>query len=486
MALSLGVASGGARGAWGLRAREKVRRGEKVWKIVRGHPFQNFWQNSPLPCQLETPLRSLRSPPHLSEPFVNGLCTVHRFRVRRPPCITNEKSAGMETGEANACNPSHDGEPSAAVPQPQRPGLRFLLKIVVIVVAAQALWTAAEEGIVLESRVAISAHHSGVLPWHECVRRFPGLIGPPVYIPAVIEGETAARIPIPLQTDIPVYTIAYNNPTFVRAMMEQVDCYGSHVVVVDSASSYPPMVELLDAIDSGTVAHSRSGRQHRTIRLPNNTGPQQSMFSYDMLQDMPQFAAITDADIAFNPMLPPNFLEALANLTLAFPPRKAGFALNISAPERFWPGFGDIVVRWESQFWVDEIKDARLDAAAEAYKAVSRMLGSNFTLAQPPHLYYADVDTTFAVYNIGKLLDGCGEGSICLSQFYSGVRVAGIFTSEHVPWLFNFTDSWGQSEVDAVYGGEAGAHSTIAKTLRKFGIISGGSNRSIDLSRYPR
>jgi hypothetical protein len=90
-------------------------------------------------------------------------------------------------------------------------------------------------------------------------------------------------------------------------------------------------------------------------------------------------------------MLPPNFLEALANLTLAFPPRKAGFALNISAPERFWPGFGDLVARSESTFWVDEIKDARLDAAAEAYKAVSNC--SNSTLAKPPHLYNAAVDT---------------------------------------------------------------------------------------------
>ena len=59
----------------------------------------------------------------------------------------------------------------------------------------------------------------------KCIANFPGL----------------AQAPIPLdpapsqrQYEIPVYAIAFNNPTFVSMMVRQIDCYNSTVIIMNA------------------------------------------------------------------------------------------------------------------------------------------------------------------------------------------------------------------------------------------------------------
>lgn len=281
--------------------------------------------------------------------------------------------------------------------------------------------------------------------WKHCLSRFPRLAGPN----AVVHWPSSAPIEVRLRSaDIPVYVIAYNNPTFVANMVSQIDCYGSKAIVVDNGSTFPPMLKLLETIRSW---RSRMGALHEVRNLSQNTGPRGAAFAPEIVSEMPAFAAITDADIAFNPHLPPNFLEVLAAVAEWNPGRKVGFALNISSPSRFWPGLygdGKTLVEFESMWWLKPIPD---------------VTGNGL------ELYDASIDTTFAVYNVRAMISQCNQRSC---HGFAGLRVAGIFTAEHQPWTVNFTSGWEQAEIEAAFGSSSQG-STISNKLREFGILRG-------------
>jgi hypothetical protein len=287
-----------------------------------------------------------------------------------------------------------------------------------------------------------SSPKGGLWPWAKCLDTFPGLAGPRAYFPVDNPGSDYA---LPRQSDIPVYIIAYNNPTFVEQMAGQCDCYGSNVVVVDSASTYEPMKALLDRIEATTA---RNGVQHRVIRLERNAGPRGGAFAPSVFSEMPRYAAVTDADLAFNPNLPPNYLEVLANLTQVHRGHKVGFALDISQPSRLWPGiYGDglTLVDFEGMWWKTKIGAG--DSGLE--------------------LYAASIDTTFAVYDLDYYRPQCRADSC---HAFQGLRVAGTFTAQHVPWTINFTKGWDMSETMAAYGPPAKG-STISHKLREYGFL---------------
>lgn len=276
-----------------------------------------------------------------------------------------------------------------------------------------------------------------------CLSRFPLIdsLSEPVKWPLHTPPERRLRA-----VDIPVYVIAYNNPTFVENMVDQVDCYGSKAIVVDNGSNYPPMLKLLDAIQS---RQAKSGAFHEVRRLSHNAGPRGGVFSPELFSEMPAFAAITDADIVFNSYLPSNFLEIFAALSEWYPGRKVGFALNISAPERFWPGhYGDgkTIAEFESMWWLKPMADVT-ESGLE--------------------LYDASIDTTFAVYNVHASRPQCNQHSC---HTFPGVRVAGFFTAEHRPWDLNFTCTWNRAEIGAAFGA-ASKGSTISNKLREFGWL---------------
>jgi hypothetical protein len=290
----------------------------------------------------------------------------------------------------------------------------------------------------------------------ECTAHFPGLRKPPLHVPAppgprVLGGERV----VPRQGDIPVYVVTFNNPTFLRAMLRQVECYGTSAVVVDSGSTYPPMLQLLAALPQRPT---RNGVAHRVIMVRENVGPRR-IFTPELFAEMPDFVAITDSDIAFNPNLPPNFLEVMANVTQLYegvPGLKVGFALNVSFPERFWPGaYGG----YEN---VQQFELQRHWAKPAVITGV------------PLEMYFADTDSNFAVYDVANTRAGCNSPSVTTPgtcHFFAGVRMAGDFTAEHVPWTIDFTKGWDAAEVEAAYGQHSRHWSTISSKLAAKGVV---------------
>ena len=298
----------------------------------------------------------------------------------------------------------------------------------------------------------------GTLPWSECIKRFPGLLEEEIYVP-LPDDLITDKTYIPQQSaDIPIYVLAYNNPTFVQQMVEQIDCYGSYAVILNSGSTYQPMLDYMKKLETGPP--SRSGIQHRVIHLDHNAGPR-GAFTPGVFAEMPAFAAITDADIAFNPHLPPNFLIALANLTRLHRNKKVGFSLSIDNPDRFWPGiYGDglTITGFESIWW----KKRFTTNYCYRYNTHTKV-STPYTL----DLYEASIDTTFAVYDVEQVRPTC-RATTC--HFFDGIRVANQFKGDHIPWTMNFTAKWNRQETMAAYGPPAKG-STISHKLREYGWL---------------
>lgn len=301
--------------------------------------------------------------------------------------------------------------------------------------------------------------YEGTLPWSECLVRYPGLLENEVYVPLPDEIINDQLYVPRSNSEIPVYVIVYNNPTFVKHMVEQIDCYGSYAVLLDSGSTYSPLLTYMASLEKGPP--SRSGEHHRVLHLETNAGPR-GAFLPSVFTEMPPFAAITDADIYFNPHLPPNFLRTLANFTKIFRNKKVGFALSLENPEYFWPGiYGDglTITGFESIWWK---KHFLAPANTYTYNPSTRQ---QETLSID--LYEASIDTTFAVYDVQKVLPTC-RANTC--HFFEGIRVANQFKAQHVPWLMNFTAHWDRSETLAAYGPPAKG-STISYKLREYGWL---------------
>lgn len=216
---------------------------------------------------------------------------------------------------------------------------------------------------------------------------------------AVLEERARPSFPPLVGRFTPVIIPTFNNPTHLRSMLDQLTArHHRNIVVIDNASTYPPMLALLEEIaDEATVR-----------RLPTNEGPRRIWEDPSVFDALPQVFAVTDPDLELSATLPSDFIEQLFDLTRRHRVGKAGFALDISHPEQMRQD--DFVIgeqpwkiwEWERQFWNDEIE---------------------------PGVFRAIVDTTFAVYN---------------KEFFdhavplAAVRAGGDFTCRHLPWMRDF------------------------------------------------
>jgi hypothetical protein len=202
--------------------------------------------------------------------------------------------------------------------------------------------------------------------------------------------------------ETPILIPVFNNPSYCRMMVDQLLGFGlSRIILIDNASTSIEMLRLLESMEGKT----------KIIRLKHNAGPKYFARNWFFYLRLPQIFCVTDPDIQFNPNLPSDFLQTLADLTEEHQIGKAGFALNIQEHEAFrdikvnFKGQSYDIVSWESQFWQNLIAT---------------------TKAGDP-VYKADIDTTFALYN--KKFFARKKAA-----FYSALRIAGNFTARHLPW----------------------------------------------------
>lgn len=205
---------------------------------------------------------------------------------------------------------------------------------------------------------------------------------------------------------IPVFIISYNQYTFVKSMVEQLQPYTTNIYVIDNKSTYEPLIEYLKDID---------GNKATVLWMPENYG--HKVYERDEIIALGgEKYIVTDPDLLLNPNIPPNFIEVLAELSDKYKTNKIGFALDIKDNINIKKKYnGKTLPEHESAYWSQPVPDPE-------YK-----------------LYKADIDTTFALINKKYYVKGALDNSI---------RVAGDFTCKHRPWLNDWEADLVPGELD--------------------------------------
>lgn len=202
-------------------------------------------------------------------------------------------------------------------------------------------------------------------------------------------------------TDIPIIINARDRKSCLQALIHRLedDKLLGQVTVLDTGSTYPPMVEYLKTLPCRVIHFQPKGNPSRAVwelglteQWKECCGSGEGWFVY------------TDCDVV--PDCPAGWLEAFF-ISLQFHTnyQKLGFGLRIDdLPEHY--AFKKEVISWESQFWKMPLNSA---------------------------WYVAPIDTTLALYR---------PGSPC---FCVGLRSAPPYIARHLPWYYdsaNPTEEW--------------------------------------------
>jgi hypothetical protein len=235
----------------------------------------------------------------------------------------------------------------------------------------------------------------------------------------------------------PVFINARDRVSCLRTLVGWLEKAGvQRIVIVDNASTYPPLLDYLD----------RS--PHQIVRLRENLGqlaPWRSGAIAAYAGDS-DFFVETDPDVVPDADCPTDALEYLYDVVYTFPEYvKAGLGLRIDDLPRRYP-HAETVRRWESRFWREEFR---------------------------PGLYVAPVDTTFAMYRprTGPTME-------------PALRTGPPYVARHLPWYAGRRHSredryylqraipginnWDGERVDPRITGHVGLPATTARRRRWF------------------
>lgn len=205
--------------------------------------------------------------------------------------------------------------------------------------------------------------------------------------------------------EIPCFVVSYNNHVYVEQMVAQCNARQLTPIILDNASSDPDTQSSLARMHQSTAY---------VIKLERNLRHKVG-FRPGIYEAMPEKFAYSDPDIKFSADMPQNFLDILFDLTDEYDVFKAGLALDLSVGR-----FNDEMVRhmynhktipFEASYSIPDFEQAhwRFPLKNKAGRDV----------------YFAAIDTTFAVYNKKRYR----------GAFMDGVRVAGSFSAIHLPWF---------------------------------------------------
>lgn len=197
---------------------------------------------------------------------------------------------------------------------------------------------------------------------------------------------------------IPIYIPVFNNPTYTKYFVEQLqEIQCNDIYIVDNKSDYPPMISLLKELE----------QKYNVVRLDRNEGPHFILRNQNFYKSLPNIFCLSDPDMELSRNLPKEFLADLLQISNQYKMGKVGFALEVPAEEEL----KDIELNmegkiwnmreWESQWWEN---------------CIGKSLKGD-------DLYMTTLDTQFALYN---------KNYFDPNDRYRCIRVAGRFTAKHL------------------------------------------------------
>lgn len=192
---------------------------------------------------------------------------------------------------------------------------------------------------------------------------------------------------------VPILINNRDRLTTTRKMVDDCRRFGGEPMIVDNASTYPPLLEWYES------------RPCEIVRLNTNEGPRAP---WQVPIDSPQYV-VTDSDLDLSGV-PSDVLVVLADGLNRYPwAVKAGLSLEIDdLPDGY--KFKTMVLDRERPAWSDPV-DARF--------------------------YRANIDTTFAMYRVDPPWNG---------DYGPAIRSARPYTARHVPW-YSRTDERDEEEL---------------------------------------
>lgn len=222
-----------------------------------------------------------------------------------------------------------------------------------------------------------------------------------------------------IKKNITAVVIGYNQLTYIKNMVSQLEKYTSDIIVIDNHSDFQPLLD-----------YYANDYKYTLLRQPVNEG-HSVYLSPHITKLMGRVFLLTDPDLQFNPDLPDNFIQTLISVSNAYQAAKVGFALLIDSDDirediTYTPPMGNApphkIKEWEQQFWVNQLTYSG-DPSLELYKA--------------------PVDTTFCLVNQVYLKNHIE------SKTRNYIRVAGNFTCKHLPWHKSFQKALAEGEYEA-------------------------------------
>lgn len=203
-------------------------------------------------------------------------------------------------------------------------------------------------------------------------------------------------------SDIPIIINAKDRKSCLEELLNRLegDNLMGQVTVVDTGSTYPPMVEFLKHLPC------------RLVQFIPRGDPSRAAWELGMMSEWSECCSsgngwfvYTDCDVV--PECPPGWLEAFFEaLKHHSQYQKLGFGLRIdNIPDHY--AFKKQVIDWESQYWRNPINGS---------------------------WYVAPIDTTLALYRAGA------PPAICI-----GLRSGPPYVARHLPWYYdsaNPTEEW--------------------------------------------
>jgi len=191
---------------------------------------------------------------------------------------------------------------------------------------------------------------------------------------------------------IPVIVICYNQLSYIKNMVKQLEKYDNPIILIDNHSSYKPLFDYYKEVK----AKLRNKIEIRLLK--KNYG----CMVYEKLKDtLPEIYILSDPDIELNKNMPKDFAEIMKNISEKYKVyRVHGFIERVNNKDIIpCPGYN---FNWGKK--EHKIRDSQYE------------LFYDYTIGGA---------TTFSLINT-KYRNNSGKGS--------SINIAGDFSIKHLPW----------------------------------------------------
>jgi hypothetical protein len=124
-----------------------------------------------------------------------------------------------------------------------------------------------------------------------------------------------------LKKNMTLVIIGFNQYTYIKNMVEQLEKYTNDIVIIDNNSTFPELLKYYE-----------NEYKYNLIKMDKNYGHkvyEKSFINY-IIGDI---YFLTDPDLEFNKNLPDNFIEKMIDISSYYEAEKVGFALLIDSDD---------------------------------------------------------------------------------------------------------------------------------------------------------